>query len=142
MSYSEEQKKEMAKAAGREPLNPIGKCFDSAAYQVVIGGVNNNPPDVRLCHGIGVTQVKGQENMQIAHAWVEGDGVALDTTWGLNAPAKKYRKAMKLDYVVEYTMEEAKANWQKFGNAGPWDEKIKKVIGDFRADQEAKGKPQ
>lgn len=129
-------KKKAVEAMGHEPLNPIGQCFESAAYQVVIGGVENNPDDVRLVHGIVTANFPGQEGMIVGHAWVEGDGVALDTTWGKNFPKEAYRKALKATYVVEYTMQEAHELWSTQGNAGPWDAKIKAIVDQNKTNRE------
>ena len=121
-------RKKAVEEMGHEPLNPIGQCFESAAYQVVIGGEENNPPDVRLVHAIVTANFPGQEGLIVGHAWVEGDGIALDTTWGKNFPKDAYRKALKATNIVEYTMQEAHDMWAKEGHPGPWDEKIKAVV--------------
>lgn len=115
---------------GKEPMNPIGECFDSSAAQFLLG---ENPDRCRLCHGIGVANMPGQEGREIGHAWLQftlddGREGVIDTTWGVVVEANHYRKNLKLKYVVEYNMEEARANWEKYDMPGPWDKKILKVI--------------
>lgn len=116
---------------GRKPINPIGQCFDSAAYQAVLG--KDPPPDLRLCHGIGVANMPGQAGEPIAHAWVEIDfpdrgRAAFDTTWGLWQEAAAYRRGFQCSYVHEYTRGEALVLWAKHDMPGPWDPKIRAVV--------------
>lgn len=117
---------------GKEPENPIGSCFDSSAHQVAFG--EDPPEDLRLCHGIGVANMPGQEGDTIIHAWVEvdikGRRAALDTTWGVCQEAKVYRKNLCLSYVVEYTRDELFKNWKEYNMPGPWDEKIRALASD------------
>lgn len=53
--------------------------------------------------------------------------MAIDTTWGMVQPAEKYRKDGGLDYVVEYSAEQAWTLWKKHNMPGPWDPAIKIV---------------
>lgn len=111
---------------GRAPVNPIGTCFDTAAFQLI---APEAPPSVRLCHGIGIANLPGQEGLEMAHAWIElvtnlGQKIALDTTWGDKALAERYRQELQLSYVVEYTQEQALELWKKHDYPGPWDERI------------------
>jgi hypothetical protein len=124
------RKPDLEKAAAlmkRQPVNPVGKCFDSAAFQLVLP--DDVPPDAMLCHGIGVANMPGQEGCRIAHAWVEytdelGRRLAIDTTWGMIQPAEKYRKDGALDYVVEYSAEQTRLLWKLHNMPGPWDPAI------------------
>lgn len=113
----------------KEPVNPIGSCFDSAAAQLFAGG--EPPPGLRLCHGIGIANTPGQEGRRIGHAWIEFDHpqerAAFDTTWDVITGAAHYRAQLHLEYVIEYTREEALALWIKHNYPGPWDERIKAV---------------
>lgn len=116
---------------GREPINPIGSCFDSSAHQLVYGGDEYNPPGTYMCHGIGISNMPGEEGKQIGHAWleyrVEGGAIAIDTTWGLQAPAHQYRSLIKIAYAVEYTRDEFFQLWKQHGYSGPWDSRIKAI---------------
>lgn len=125
-------KPEHAKAARlmkREPINPIGKCFDSSAHQAVYG--DDPPEDMRICHGIGIANMPGEEGHQMGHAWLEWSlrekRIAFDTTWGVATCAAHYRKMLRVSYVVEYTRDEFLKNWIAHDMPGPWDEKIREV---------------
>lgn len=113
---------------GRKPVNPIGACFDSAAAQCALGG---DPPEtLRICHGIGVASMPGQEGLEIAHAWLEwteesrGVVVAFDTTWGVLTLASSYRAKLGLFYVTHYAREEFIRLWGKHNHPGPYDSLI------------------
>ena len=116
---------------GQEPLNPIGTCFDSAAHQMVHG--EEPPPSLRMCHGIAVANMPGQEGLTIGHACVEcfddtkGVVVAIDTTWGVVQSAAKYRADLKLSHVTEYDRETFIRMWTANGYPGPWDNNIKLI---------------
>jgi len=112
----------------RKPVNPIGECFDSVGHQVVYW-LDRGQKEFKICHGIGIATMRGQEGNFIKHAWLERDGKALDTTWGVRQDAHLYRKNLTLQYVIEYTPDEFIANWAKTDYPGPWDEKIKAVKG-------------
>lgn len=116
------------KIMGKEPINPIGSCFDSSAFQFLFA--DDTPQDARLCHGVGIANMPGQEGRKIAHAWIEFDDgcrTAYDTTWGVRALVSVYRNQLQLDYIVEYTHEEAFRLWRKTDYPGPWDSKIKAI---------------
>jgi hypothetical protein len=110
---------------GREPINPVGSCFESSAFHLMIA--EEIPKDTILCHGIGVSNFPGEEGAEIGHAWLEHEGKAYDTTWGLSTEADHYRENLKLSYVVTYTRKQAMDNWVRFDYPGPWDEKIKAI---------------
>ena len=124
------------KLMGRNPINPIGECFDSSLCSLFRSGINQNQKfidlkDIKLCHGIGVCNAPGQEGETLTHAWLEftdkeHESVAVDTTWGVMTEADHYRKQIKISYVIEYTPEEAFKNWKK--SPAPWDKKIKSII--------------
>jgi hypothetical protein len=116
---------------GQKPVNPIGSCFDTVAYQAVFAP--DPPEDMRICHGIGVANMPGQEGAPIGHAWIEftncfGQKVAMDTTWGKYVFASVYREQIKISYCVEYTKHEFVQLWYEKDHSGPWDAKIKKVV--------------
>lgn len=119
---------------GKEPMNKIGSCFDTAAAHILFAGL---PPEARLCHGLGVANAPGQEGSVMAHAWIEYFNdhhklkLAFDTTWDVHGVADQYREQMKISYVVEYTREEALALYIKHDYPGPWDKKIRDVAEDF-----------
>ena len=126
---TEKQYKETIKKMGREPLNPIGTCFDSSIYQLFDPKIIL-PKDTILVHGIGISNMPRDKNKIIGHAWLEFKDkekgwVAVDTTWGLATFRDHYRKGLKLKYLITYTKEEALKAWVK---SPPWDEKIKAVM--------------
>ncbi len=114
----------------REPINPIGSCFDSVGHNVLCN--SDMPENAIICHGIGKATFPGQEGEPMAHAWIECvyDGItyAADTTWDVMVKAEEYRKKASLDYVRTYTQNEFMINWQDFEYPGPWDLKILSVI--------------
>lgn len=116
---------------GREPVNPIGECFDSVGVQAVKWMYAGRT--FTVCHGIGVASMPGEEGNKIKHAWIEIHGFAYDTTWGLSQKIDKYRADMKLKYVVEYSIEEFFSLWVKHDFPGPWDQKIENAGRSSRA---------
>ncbi len=126
MKPSNSNLKKAIEVMGFEPINEIGQCFDATFLQMLGGG--EPPEDLKLCHGIGIANMPGQEGNQIAHAWLEWGGKAYDCIWGTMQDAKSYRENFNLTYVVEYTFEEAVALGRKHDRSGPWDLKIKAVI--------------
>jgi len=98
----------------------FGRCFETAAFAVV-----RFPCGAKVCHGIGLANVPGQEGETIAHAWIELDGIAYDATYLTRTPASLYRENLKVSYVVEYTQSQIWRNCRKYNSFGPWDEKIK-----------------
>jgi hypothetical protein len=115
--------------AGRQPVNPIGQCFDSAAWVFVKWPGISKRPDIRLCHGIGVANLPGQEGMTIAHAWIEFDDAkhgrcALDTAWMIAVTAAKYRADLQVSFSLEYGFDEFIKLWQELGYPGPYQDRI------------------
>lgn len=110
------------KAMGREPINPIGECFDSTGFQAMKWLLAGKL--FKVCHGIGIASMPGQQGREMKHAWLEVQGLAYDTTWGVTCNAGKYRSDLKLRYVIEYDPEDFFRNWIKHDFPGPWDEKI------------------
>lgn len=127
-NVTEEQVREAVKAMGCEPVNPIGTCFDSTGITFIQDCSGPRKSNERLCHGIGIANMPGQEGREMIHAWIEFDHreqrFAFDTTWGKAHPAEKYREDLRCNYVVEYTYEETLALWKKHDMPGPWDPKI------------------
>lgn len=122
----DENVRKASEIMGRDPINPVGSCFDSSAFQAILGP--NPPKDLRICHGIGIATMPGQEGLRIAHAWLEWADVAMDTTWGIVVPRDLYRSHLKIELCVEYSREEFRARWTETNFPGPWDEKIIAVI--------------
>jgi hypothetical protein len=113
---------------GRPPVNPIGTCFDSAA-RVFITLDSYRWHAARICHGIGVSNLPGEEGEPIAHAWIEAydkehGRIAIDTTWMLAQPAKHYRENLQVSFVKDYTFVEFMQKWQETNYPGPWEEKL------------------
>lgn len=82
-TLSKEAIQKAVEAMGRKPINPIGQCFETAIRQLLFAG--DAPDDARLCHGLGIANMPGQEGKVMAHAWVEYDHpghgrIAMDTT--------------------------------------------------------------
>tara|TARA_R100000306_G_scaffold10276_1_gene13035 strand:+ start:1104 stop:1559 length:456 start_codon:yes stop_codon:yes gene_type:complete len=142
ISKSDIKKAELA--VGRKLKNEWGTCFDSVPKELMDIGflypksreelcIVESPvyTSIVVCHGIGVANMPGQEGTPNAHAWIEfvknGELWAYDVLWGIAVGAEKYRKDLKLSYVIEYTMEEFIAKWLETDNPGPWDAKIKKI---------------
>lgn len=110
ISYSKNQLKKVKKLMkGREPVNPLGNCFDSSLSQMFAW--EEDPPELVLCHAIGIANFPGQEGEEMAHAWVEfttpkGEKAAVDTTYNLIIDAAHYRKQLNIKYLVCYTKEQ------------------------------------
>ena len=109
---------------GHMPANPFGSCFDSSAIEFVFHGA---PPGAFLVHGIGVSNMPGEEGMQIAHAWIEFGNMAIDTIWGRVQNKDVYRAGLKVSYSVKYSLDEATELWKKTDYPGPWDPVIMNV---------------
>jgi hypothetical protein len=121
----------------KEPLNPIGTCFDSAAIQLMSGEANN-PDGTVLVHGIITANLPGQEGWTIGHAWLEFESkhqgtCCIDTTWGVIQSKETYYEGCRPTYIVKYTKSELLELWAKHDYPGPYDEKILAVTN--RADQ-------
>ena len=117
--------------AGKKPINPIGACFDTVAFQAMHG--EEPPPDLLVCHGIGIANMPGQEGLQMAHAWLEWKvgkkWMAYDTTWGWFLPRYRYRQELGITHMVVYNRDEFILLWLTHDYPGPFDPKIK-VIAD------------
>jgi len=111
----------------REPSNPIGYCFDTSAFQILL--MPKPPGDMRLCHGLGISTFSFQNQNEMAHAWVESNGFAYDTTWGLKMKTTEYRDLLQVTFVVKYSRQEAHRLWALTNKPGPWDKKLKKYFG-------------
>lgn len=126
----------IALMGGRKPVNPIGQCFESAIRQACFAEYPEGA-QVKLCHGIGVANLPGQEGCPMGHAWVEviipGQRVALDTTWGVRRLAADYRRDMKLEFVLEYTPAAALTLWRLHDMPGPWHRRIREITDAYSA---------
>jgi hypothetical protein len=115
---------------GREPINPIGHCWEAALYQLLENP--KCPLGMNLVHGIGVSNFPGQEGLQMGHAWVEwtqrGKRFALDPIWGVILPAEENMKMGQFSYVKRYTKKEALKLFKKTKFPGPWDQKIFAIL--------------
>lgn len=133
-NVSQQTYDQAVKEMGREPINPIGSCFDSAA--AMLAQEDEPPPNFKLCHGIGIASMPGQVGRKMKHAWLEFDDPergrgrgAIDPIWGVAQRAELYRKNLKIKYCVEYTKAQMFNLWLKHDYPGPWDRKIKKMKG-------------
>jgi hypothetical protein len=104
--------------ASRKAINPIGKCFDSAAFQMVFG---ENPPRTFLVHGTGIATAPWCRGQPMIHAWLEFDDHAIDTTYGVITNRHQYRKDLKISHSVRYGRDEARRLWIQEDHPGPWD---------------------
>lgn len=134
MSYSDEVLRKAARLMGRDPLNPIGTCFDATAHQAALG---EDPPwDLVIVHGVGWANMPDSEPTKMGHAWLEWYEptkhcrVAMDCVWGVLTPAKKYREDFKVEFAVEYTRKEFLKMWATHDYPGPWHPRIKEVMKD------------
>ena len=127
-NVSREVFEELCKHHKRDPVNPIGSCFDSSAHQIVFGG--DDGADLRLVHAIGITSIPSQAGQMFCHAWVEffdpqtNQKIAIDTTWGIPQLAENYRNSLQISYSIEYTRQEAFDLWKTHNYPGPWDERL------------------
>lgn len=123
---------------GKEPLNPIGQCFESALHayfqlrQLELKGAIKN---LMLVHGIGTSNFPGQEGKKIAHAWLtfgkDDEFLAFEPTWGLITEAAKVIKDLQVEHVSTYRHSHLVKEITKNNNIdiGPWDKKILEVLG-------------
>lgn len=116
--------KSACKAMGREPINPIGYCYDSAGFYIAAEG---HRLDARLCHGLGSANLSGQEGIKMSHAWVESDGMAFDCVWGCVMPIQQMRESLQVTFVVKYTRNEVLRLWKETNLPGPWHRKLIKA---------------
>jgi hypothetical protein len=121
--------KEAIKVMGKDPINSLGSCFDAAGINFL-----NNETDSsdRICHGLGIANMPGQEGRLMGHAWIEfdrdGTRMAFDAIWGIVARAQDYRETLQLKYSVEYTKEQFLGYWKFYDYPGPWDKMILDVV--------------
>ena len=113
---------------GKEPVNPIGTCFDSATT-IFIRLSPSEFRDAKLCHGIGISNYPGQPDEPIAHAWIEATDksygrVALDPIWMVMQPASVYRKNLQVSLVIEYSYRFFLKKWREKKYPGPYDKRI------------------
>jgi hypothetical protein len=125
--------------AGGLPVNPIGSCFDAAAFQFVHtirevkAGNPNAPRDAVMVHGIGVANMPGQEGELMGHAWLElnhpktGQKLAMDCLWHEFVPRDQYHRDLKVRFCVKYKFDEFMQLWLEHDNPGPWNEKIRAI---------------
>lgn len=128
--------KEITLSNGMKPVNPLGTCFDSAG-KVLLDCLMHYGFSPTMCHGTGISNLPGERREPMAHAWLEfnmkGIRVALDPIWMIAMPVKKYRRDLKLKYVVEYPAQEFVVLWKKAKNPGPYDPKIQALTKEGKA---------
>lgn len=112
---------------GKPPANPMGSCFDSAAHALVQMGDTQGVIDIRVCHGIGISNVPGEPAEAISHAWIEvltlrWGRIAIDAVWMLSQPAELYRSNLQVSLVKEYSRELFMKKWHETGYPGPWED--------------------
>lgn len=135
-NVSSEEYAKMVSIKGKEPLNPIGACFDTAAFQMVWGN-NESFNSMRLCHAVVTASSPGQEGNEIVHAWIEckyrGKDAVLDTTWGEIIPKEEFYRLMKPRKVFSYTKSRTLTLWALNDYPGPWHpqliEKLREITG-------------
>jgi len=123
--------KQAIRHMGIEPINPIGSCFDSVGHQVMSHLFKSKclPDDAYVCHGIGVSNMPGENPHQIGHAWIEGNhgSTAFETTWGIRAHAEEYRSNLCLTLIKTYSLSEFFELWKTHNHPGPFEETIKLI---------------
>lgn len=126
-NVSEENYKRMVEIKGREPVNPVGSCFDSAAFQLVFSPTSRFTA-VKLCHGIIKANAPGSENMEVPHAWIEandaGQSVVLDPIWGEVIPRDHFYSTFKPYMVHTYSKGRVTTLWAMHDHPGPWHPKL------------------
>ena len=118
---------------GKEPVYPIGKCFDNIIPALRDLKESKEFFNIKICHGIGIANMPGQEGKSMAHAWLEcqneqGCIFALDVSWMVIQPAVFYKKELSVKYEVKYSIDEFLDMFFENNYPGPWDKKIQEVI--------------
>jgi hypothetical protein len=113
----------------------MGTCFDDAALFFIKNDMVEMT-DAKLVHGIGIANYPGQEGKRIAHAWIEvtnehGLRIAIDVGAMVGQDASIYRANLKVERTVEYGCDNFVELWAEKGNAGPWDEEMRGLCGEF-----------
>lgn len=107
--------------------NPFGSCFDAAAWNL-LANIDNGVDNMKMCHGIGVSNYPGEEGKRISHAWIEFDHpkgrCAVDPIFLTAQLADDYRKNFNAEIVVEYSTDEFIVLWKERGFPGPFDDRI------------------
>ena len=99
-----------------------GRCYENAF--LFLEGVARQQPGARLCHGI--VRQTGEPEVWMGHAWVELGGVVFDPT-GLGVspiPKDQYYRVGHVQYVVRYTLAEARQMVVRYELYGPWDSRV------------------
>lgn len=109
---------------GREPLNPIGTCFDATAQQLINWWLHGEHLKAKLVHGIMVSNYPGEEGEVIAHAWIEEGETAWEMIWGLKFKTKELREKLNPSFTIEYSRTEVLTKWVLRGPP-PWDDRIR-----------------
>lgn len=112
---------------GQPAQNPFGSCFDAAAWNLIANlkcGLSN----IKMCHGVGISNHPDSIGKKIAHAWIEFDHphgrAAFDPIFLIAQSAQIYRRNFKAEIVVEYTRKEFLQLWKKNDFPGPYDKSI------------------
>ncbi len=110
-----------------DAVNPFGSCFDAAACNL-LANIDDGVKNMKMCHGIGISNHPDSMGKKICHAWVEFDHpkcrVAVDPIFLIAQPAEFYRQNFKAEIVVEYTEKEFVRLWKEKGFPGPFDKNI------------------
>ncbi len=127
--YSKETIEAAIKINGREPVHPLGTCFQSALKVFFKTDFEQNKwEDVKLCHGIITTNMPHSVPEKSGHAWIEfthqGTRYALDVIWMICLEVDIHIEQLRLEYRVEYTRDEVIKNMIDSDENSCWDEKI------------------
>lgn len=112
---------------GQSAVNPFGSCFDATAWNL-IANLKSGMPNMKICHGVGISNHPDSMGKKIAHAWIEFDHpqgrAAFDPIFLIAQSAGIYRRNFKVEVVVEYNKKEFIRLWKKNDFAGPYDVRI------------------
>ncbi len=107
--------------------NPFGSCFDAAAWNL-IANLKSRMPNMKMCHGVGISNHPDSMGKKVAHAWIEFDHpkgrAAFDPIFLLAQSSEIYRKNFDVEIVVEYTQKEFMRLWKKNDFPGPYDVRV------------------
>lgn len=128
-------------------IRPTGKCFDDS-LGILVDIVSQAKDirtliDYRLVHGICLDSLTDKP---IAHAWIERGAWAIFT--GLNerdervvmvGAATDYRRELRVQDAMTYTVEEAWAENRRTGHYGPWIDRYRALCAPKRRLELVKG---
>ena len=101
----------------------IGHCFRLCLNFIV------DNEGYELVHGIVKDPTGRGRYSQLAHAWLEKDGVVYDITWDIEMPVEAYYRFFRAEERARYNRIEAAKLSIETRHSGPWGDTI-----DFNSD--------